>query len=222
MADDSAWWAAPTTVGNVAHKSDVRKTAGYVANHLRSAEHAVGLKAAGPPAINIAVKALCLARKYLADEGLGLAAEATFVGCDERPFSNEVRLTVGPRRPSKPAAVAGAVAHAFREEQTDVVVLHAMGAECVTRGLKAAWQAQKFLEGDGVVARIHPSFSVPKEGDDFKCKVELRLVATRRGDAESPKGDAAPEKRARRDSFDAYEEEENKDDKAADAASADA
>ena len=94
MADDSAWSAAPTTVGNVAHKSDVRKTAGYVANHLRSAEHAVGLKAAGPPAINIAVKALCLARKYLADEGLGLAAEATFVGCDERPFSNEVRLTV--------------------------------------------------------------------------------------------------------------------------------
>ena len=114
------------------------------------------------------------------------------------------------------------MAHAFREEQTDVVVLHAMGAECVTRGLKAAWQAQKFLEGDGVTARIHPSFSVPKEGDDFKCKVELRLVATRRGDAESPKGDAAPEKRARRDSFDAYEEEEIKDDKAADAASADA
>ena len=74
------------------------------------------------------------------------------------------------------------MAHAFREEATDVVVLHAMGAECVTRGLKAAWQAQKFLEGDGVVARIHPSFSVPKEGDDFKCKVELRLVATRRGE----------------------------------------
>ena len=239
MADGSAWWAAPTTVGNVAHKSDVRKTAGYVANHLRSAEHAVTLKAAGPPAINIAVKALCLARKYLADEGLGLAAEATFVGCDERPFSNEVRLAVRTAPPvapdagepkafnvsqrSKPAAVAGAVAHAFREEATDVVVLHAMGAECVTRGLKAAWQAQKFLEGDGVTARIHPSFSVPKEGDDFKCKVELRLVATRRGDAESPKGDAAPEKRARRDSFDAYEdEEENKDAAAADAASADA
>ena len=106
--------APPATVGNVAHKSDVRKTAGYVANHLRSAEHAVALKAAGPPAINIAVKALCLARKYLADEGLGLAAEATFVGCDERPFSNEVRLTV---RTAPPVAEDAGEPKAFNVSQ---------------------------------------------------------------------------------------------------------
>ena len=62
-------------VGQLAHASDVKAVAGYVANALRT-DGVVELLAAGPPSVNRAVKAVCLARNYLEDDGVDLVVSA--------------------------------------------------------------------------------------------------------------------------------------------------
>ena len=76
--------------------------------------------------------------------------------------------------------------------------------------------------GAGVIFKGSGFYETDYRGDSYAADAKKDAEASQ-AESPSPKGDAAPEKRARRDSFDAYEdEEENKDAAAADAASADA
>lgn len=209
-----------TKRGSVARESDVKAVAGYVANALRT-DGVVELLAAGPPSVNRAVKAVCLARNYLEDDGVDLVVDPAFLGTEELPASNETVLTVRsvPRAHkadgdggaaaapadqatvefnvagnSVPTAVAGAVAKAVRKGET--VVAYAMGAQAVTRGFKAMWKAKTYLAEEDVQIFVRPEFCKPEPGDTYSTKIAFKcLLGPIEAAAPVPKADAdaAPE-----------------------------
>jgi len=179
--------------GSVGRESDVKAVAGFVAMTLRS-EGRLELLAAGPRAVNRAVKAVCLARKYLDADAVDLVVDPEFLGCDEKPANNEAVLKIAARPAaeadrsgdvefnvagaSKPGAVAGAVASALRRGEG--VTAYAMGDQAVTRGLKACWKAGIFLadasRGPTVRFLVQPEFCAPAGDDTYSTKIAFRFV----------------------------------------------
>ncbi|MCX5975178.1 MAG: stage V sporulation protein S [bacterium] len=66
------------TIMKVAATSNPRAVAGAVANTVREAQHA-DLQAIGPKAVNQAIKAIAIARGYVASNGIDLICVPIFV-----------------------------------------------------------------------------------------------------------------------------------------------
>ncbi len=66
------------TIMKVAATSNPRAVAGAVANTVREAQHA-DVQAIGPKAVNQAIKAIAIARGYVASNGIDLICVPTFV-----------------------------------------------------------------------------------------------------------------------------------------------
>ena len=66
------------TIMKVAATSNPRAVAGAVANTVREAQHA-DLQAIGPKAVNQAIKAIAIARGYVASNGIDLICAPVFV-----------------------------------------------------------------------------------------------------------------------------------------------
>ena len=182
-----------TKRGSVARESDVKSVAGYVAQALRS-DGKVELLAAGPPSVNRAVKAVCLARNYLEADRMDLVVDPTFLGTEASPASNEavIRISAAPRdgapaaadaadaqefnvaSGSVPTAVAGAIAKAVRKG--DGVVAFAMGAQAVTRGIKAVWKAKTYLAEEGVALTVRPEFCKPEPDEAWSTKIAFKCL----------------------------------------------
>ena len=180
-----------TKRGSVARESDVKSVAGYVAQALRS-DGKVELLAAGPPSVNRAVKAVCLARNYLEADRMDLVVDPTFLGTEASPASNEavIRIAAAPRdgapadapdaqefnvaSGSVPTAVAGAIAKAVRKG--DGVVAFAMGAQAVTRGIKAVWKAKTYLAEEGVALTVRPEFCKPEPDEAWSTKIAFKCL----------------------------------------------
>lgn len=62
----------------VGHNSEVRSVAGSIAHAIRDGNTPL-LRAIGAGAVNQAMKALAVARRYLQEEGIDLAASPAFV-----------------------------------------------------------------------------------------------------------------------------------------------
>lgn len=66
------------TIMKVAATSNPRAVAGAVANSVREAQHA-DVQAIGPKAVNQAIKAIAIARGYVASNGIDLICVPAFV-----------------------------------------------------------------------------------------------------------------------------------------------
>jgi stage V sporulation protein S len=66
------------TIMKVAATSNPRAVAGAVANTVREAQHA-DVQAIGPKAVNQAIKAIAIARGYVASNGIDLICVPIFV-----------------------------------------------------------------------------------------------------------------------------------------------
>ena len=123
-----------------------------MSNTLRD-EGRVELLVAGPSAINTALKAICVARDFLEKDNLEIDLVPRFSQFNER--KNEVVLAMATRRrrlleddapilrefrvasSTAPHGVAAPMCAALKHHER--IVVTAMGAQCVTRALKAAW-----------------------------------------------------------------------------------
>lgn len=155
-------------VRKVAGTSDVRGVAGAIAHNVRDGS-APTLMAMGPRSVNQAVKAIAVARSYLAEEGHELQCQPEFVHV-EMEDTNEKRsglhlvlkreevggddastTLVGDElkvaASSVPTTLAGAIAKRVRSD--DSVSIVAIGANSVNQALKSIAIARKYLVDDG-------------------------------------------------------------------------
>ncbi|KAG2422005.1 hypothetical protein HYH02_015546 [Chlamydomonas schloesseri] len=143
----------------------------------------------GPECINVAIKAIAIARTYLQQDTIDLSFQPAFRDADRSkkslalyiakgkvraPIStvDDVEMPIGSQ--SKPQVVAGALAARIREEKT--VCLTAIGIDAVSNAVLAIGNARLYLEQDRKDIRAMPSFvQVHKNGRDLNA-VRFALV----------------------------------------------
>jgi stage V sporulation protein S len=85
------------TIMKVAATSNPRAVAGAVANSVREAQHA-DVQAIGPKAVNQAIKAIAIARGYVASNGIDLICVPTFVEVEiEGSPRSAIKFMIEPR-----------------------------------------------------------------------------------------------------------------------------
>lgn len=160
----------------VSAAGDPKTYAGKVAWNARN-KTPMPLLATGAAAINVATKAVAIARKYLEDDGLELLCQPAFrdrnmgaslalyltsrEGRIETAVDEANELSVS--KLSKPAVVAGAVAGRARDGTA--VVVSSIGPEAVCNAMVAVCRARIYLEEDKLDIKCVPTFEqVDKEG----------------------------------------------------------
>ncbi|PNH09747.1 hypothetical protein TSOC_003580 [Tetrabaena socialis] len=123
------------------------------------------------------IKAIAIARTYLAQDELDLSFQPAFRDADRSkksvalymsktkvraPISivDEVDMPIG--RESKPQVVAGALAARIREEKS--VCLTAIGIDAVSNAVLAIGNARLYLEQDAKDIRAQPAFVLVRRG----------------------------------------------------------
>ncbi|WIA19505.1 hypothetical protein OEZ86_005836 [Tetradesmus obliquus] len=138
----------------------------------------------GTKCINQAVKAICIARGYLAEQQIELTFQTAFRegGTPDRPsvalylskhpnsrwvpLQGAVELSVSGT--SQPTVVAGALAGRCREDAA--VCLVGIGMDAVSNAVMAIGQTRLYLEGDGKDIRAWPEFvKVQKAGGELNA-----------------------------------------------------
>ncbi|KAF8058930.1 SPL10 [Scenedesmus sp. PABB004] len=155
----------------VSGESDPRKVAGKLAHTCRD-NAAPAMLTIGTKCINQAVKAIAIARGYLAESQLELTFQTAFRegGTPDKPSvalylskhpnshwvpqPGEVELAVSGT--SQPTVVAGALAARCRDGAP--VCLVGIGMEAVTAAVMAIGQTRLYLEADGKDVRAWPEF----------------------------------------------------------------
>lgn len=165
--------------------SNPKSVAGAIANAVREGE-APSLLATGPAAINQCVKAVCIARGYLSDDGVDLRAQPEFADI-KSGFKATVRLFKARTKPrgakydendlivalrSDPRKVAGAMAGRIREGKR--VGSLAKGADAVAIMLKSVAYARAYLDEDDKDVIIAPTFvDVDRELGVFRARAHM-------------------------------------------------
>ncbi|MEW5308005.1 MAG: hypothetical protein WDW38_007322 [Sanguina aurantia] len=163
--------------------SNVKAVAGKIAHSCREGNPPAAL-CIGAACINQAVKAVCIARGYLTQDGMDLSLQPAFRDTDRSraslalylakqaiaaPPSNgeeSVELSVGAH--SKPAVVAGALAARVREGKN--VSMTAIGVDAVSNAVLAIGNARLYLEQDHLDIRVQPMFvQVQKEDRELNA-----------------------------------------------------
>ena len=187
MTDDPT--AGASCFIKVSAQSNVKAVAGKIAHSCRDGEPPAAL-CIGANSINQAVKAICIARGYLADDSIDLSFQPAFRDMDRTRASVALYMSkaVGVRDPlhaydvelpvsghTTPAVTAGALAARIRENKS--VCLTAIGVDAVANAVLAVGNARLYLEENKMDVRIHPEFViVKKDGRDLNA-VRLGLSA---------------------------------------------
>ncbi|KAL6766956.1 EZY7 [Auxenochlorella protothecoides x Auxenochlorella symbiontica] len=155
----------------ISSREEPKHYASKIAWNARGDRH-MPLIATGAPAINIAIKAVAIARKYLEKDELELMCQPAFrdrkMGASLALYLSSVpaaelsstlnsefgELTVG--KNSKPQTVAGAIAGRARDG-TGVVVT-SIGPDAVCNACVATCHARIYLEDDKIDVRAIPIF----------------------------------------------------------------
>lgn len=171
-----------TPLLKVASCSTISDVAGSIAGFCRE-QGSAELQTIGAGALNQAVKALVIARRFLGDQGWDLALMPAFkeieVGCNERTairtlalplrqeFADHLYRTLCPvPEPLKVAstsdsmavrAVAGAIAGCVRE--SGMARVQTIGAGALNTAMKAVAIARGFLAPQGVLLIAIPAFA---------------------------------------------------------------
>ncbi|KAG2429377.1 hypothetical protein HXX76_011142 [Chlamydomonas incerta] len=179
---------ASGTFIKVSAKGNVKAVAGKIAHSAREGEVPAAL-CIGPECINVAIKAIAIARTYLQQDTIDLSFQPAFRDADRSkkslalyiakgkaraPIStvDDVEMPIGSQ--SKPQVVAGALAARIREEKS--VCLTAIGIDAVSNAVLAIGNARLYLEQDRKDIRAMPSFvQVHKNGRDLNA-VRFALV----------------------------------------------
>lgn len=153
----------------VGGESEAKKVAGKIAQVVRDQTTPPDLLAAGASAINQAIKAVAIAKQYLAEEEKGpidLIAQPQFDGTSNRltlhlravsptsPSETAEVLTV--KRESDPYKVAGAIAGRLRDAK--VVALISVGPDAVFHAVEAVAIARRYMAEDQVDIKFCPFF----------------------------------------------------------------
>ncbi|KAG2492634.1 hypothetical protein HYH03_009050 [Edaphochlamys debaryana] len=166
----------------VSAKGQVKSIAGKIAHSAREGDPPAAL-CIGAECLNLAVKAVAIARTYLTDDGIDLSFQPAFRDPNREkksialyiaktkpraPIStvDDVEMPIGSQ--SKPQVVAGALAARIREQRT--VCLVAIGIDAVSNAVLAIGNARLYLEQDHKDIRAAPSFvQVHKNGRDLNA-----------------------------------------------------
>ncbi|KAF6259886.1 stage V sporulation protein S-domain-containing protein [Scenedesmus sp. NREL 46B-D3] len=167
----------------VSGESDPRKVAGKLAHTCRD-NPAPAMLTIGTKCINQAVKAICIARGYLAEQQIELTFQTAFRegGTPDRPsvalylskhpnsrwlpLQGAVELAVSGT--SQPSVVAHALASRCRDDSA--VCLVGIGMDAVTNAVMAIGQTRLYLEQDGRDIRAWPEFvKVQKAGGELNA-----------------------------------------------------
>lgn len=153
----------------VGGESEAKKVAGKIAQVVRDQVTPPDLLAAGANAINQAIKAVAIAKQYLAEEEKGpidLMCQPQFDGPSNRltlhlravaptpPNDAAEVLTV--KRESDPYKVAGAIAGRLRENK--IVALISVGPEAVFHAVEAVGVARRYMAEDQIDIKFSPFF----------------------------------------------------------------
>lgn len=172
----------------VSNESEPQVVAGALAHASRVGE-CPSIHVIGPRAVNQAVKAIAIARNYLADERIDLAAEPwyreeenDFIQISMRKVS-ALRTSLAETSAIKvagasvPAKVAGSIANGIR--QGERIAVTAMGAGSVHQAVAAIILARRYLKNDGMGLHFRSSFTTsPSETGAEMSLVKFNLYAS--------------------------------------------
>jgi len=178
---------------HVSGQSPVKQVAGAISWISRGGE-CPRLLATQSPAVNQAVKAVAIARKFLEDDNIDVACYPMFTPGRRRmdesftfmlQKSNNIRGNFGRSdgmqelkvsKMSNPGTVAGAIAARVREGQR--VVLSSIGPRSVTKAICSIVIARQYLAEDGVDISCRPSFlNIEFEDGRRSSCLQFRLLA---------------------------------------------
>lgn len=153
----------------VGGESEAKKVAGKIAQVVRDQGNPPDLLAAGASAINQAIKAVAIAKQYLAEEEKGpidLMTQPQFDGPSNRltlhlravapTVPNETAEVLTVKRESDPYKVAGAIAGRLRDNK--VVALISVGPEAVFHAVEAVAIARRYMAEDQMDIKFSPFF----------------------------------------------------------------
>lgn len=183
--------AVPTLIDDfikVAKESNPKAVAGRIAHVSRAGDPPKAILSTGGQCVNQAIKALCIAREYLVDDGIDVAFQPAFLDSDRskpalalylakhaptRLADAEIEFAVSGH--SNPQSVAGALAARIREGKT--VSLSAIGVDAVANAVLAIGNARVYLEADKMDVRVFPSFfKVNKDGMNLSA-IRMQIIA---------------------------------------------
>eukprot|EP00892_Ulva_mutabilis_P012582 jgi/Ulvmu1/9697/UM055_0035.1 len=172
----------------VSGQSNVKAVAGKLAHTIRGDESAPTILTIGPPSINLAFKAIAVARKYLVDDDQDIVCQPAFrEGMSDRSLalyltpipgnrveltSEAVEMTVKERTHRQ--KLAGAIAGRVRDNEA--IYLLAQGADAVANAVSAVCHARMFLEENKLDVQCLPKF-IEREADGSKStflRIDIR------------------------------------------------
>jgi len=177
---------------HVSGQSPVKQVAGAISWITRGGE-CPRLLATQSPAVNQAVKAIAIARKFLEDDNIDIACYPMFTPGRRRMDESftfqlqksNLRGNVGHidgmqelkvSKTSNPGTVAGAIAARVREGQR--VVLSSIGPRSVTKAICSIVIARQYLADDGVDISCRPYFlNIEFEDGRRSSCLQFRLLA---------------------------------------------
>jgi len=178
--EDIALGPAQNRAVKVSSNSLVKKVAGAIAHCVRIGGAPPAVMCTGPGAINQAIKAIAIARRYLTDDEeenpTDIIAQPQFDGQSDqlvirlrrsRPIDMSMDysdLTATPG--SDPYKVAGAIAGKIRDGER--VGMNAVGANAVFHAVEAIAVSRTYLREDRIDIKFAPSFTKvddPRKGE---------------------------------------------------------
>lgn len=172
----------------VGNESEPQTVAGAIAHACRNGE-CPSITVIGARAINQAIKAVAIARNYLVEDRIDLAAEPWFKEEDKDFVQFSMRKVSALRNTlaetaslkvassSVPSKVAGSIANSIR--QGERISVTAMGAGSVNQAVGAIILARRYLKGDGMGLHFRPSFFVaPASDGSERSMVKFMLYAS--------------------------------------------
>eukprot|EP00298_Acanthocystis_sp_HF-20_P016103 c21376_g2_i1.p1 GENE.c21376_g2_i1~~c21376_g2_i1.p1 ORF type:complete len:307 (-),score=98.01 c21376_g2_i1:110-1030(-) len=176
----------------VSGQSNPKSVAGSISHTTRAGEPPVVL-AVGALSVNQALKAIAIARGFLAEDRISLTCQPEFR--QEAHIAHNLALTliksplrtnplpptlvttdIKVKKDSDPNRTAGIIAERVCEGHRVSVICVSLGAETVYGALVAISISRQFLERDGIDVTVSPDFIVisTPEGDRSAMKFELK------------------------------------------------
>lgn len=144
----------------VSAQSTSKKVAAALA-HIARAKHDVQIQAISPSNLNTAIKAVAIARTYLAKDGIDCAFTIEFR--DDKHASFTIKFVVFQQRfdafmdgqmhvkmTTKPEALAGALCARLRDQEAPSPVVSCIGAGIVNKALIALALATQYMKEDSI------------------------------------------------------------------------
>jgi len=193
---DIAFGAPENRVMKVSSGSEVKKVAGAIAHCVRLNNIPPAIMCTGPEAINQAIKAIAVARTFLADEEddngnvVDLICTPRFEGQTEqlvirlrrsRPLQMDkeiVELTA--TKACDPYKLAGAIAHKIRDGER--VGLTACGPLSVLHAVESIYVSKGYLKDDRVDIKFSPMFDVIDTPKGERNCIHFSLLSRRLDD----------------------------------------